>query len=490
MIIGDTKAFLRAHAWRVAAISVLLLAPCFWHRRIEASDLASHTYNAWLAQLIARGRAPGLYIAPQATNVLFDVALARTGELTGLVAAERIVVSACVLIFFWGAFAYVSVITERPPWFLAPALAMITYGWTFSMGFMNFYLSAGLAFAGAAISLRARGREWILVPILAGVVFLAHVMGFAVLLGLVVYCELAKRLWGWLRWLVPVAALVVVAGVSWIVAHRYQAMVWDAAYFYLLNGSDQLALYGNRYQIVSLAALVFGMACFIYGAIRARRNAEFRSALRTPLELWGVLMFFAAVFPEVLFFPPAEQPLALIVSRMTCVTAVLGLCMLGCVEPRKWYLAGFTACAAAFFGFLYLDTGRINQMERDAEMLVKDLPFGHRVMQTIWLPESRIQFMGHIVDRACIGRCFAYSNYEPSTGQFRIRVRAGSPLVTGSAKEAETMEEGGYVVQPTDLPIAEIYQCDPKDFTKLCIRELSAGEKNGRLGYPPPGELR
>jgi len=214
LIIGDTKAFLRAHVWRVAAISVLLLVPCFWHRRIEASDLASHTYNAWLAQLVAHGQAPGLYVVPQATNVMFDVALARTGELTGLVAAEKIAVSACVLIFFWGAFAYMSVMTERPPWFLVPALAMIAYGWTFSMGFMNFYLSVGLAFAGAAISLYARGWEWILTLLIAAAVFLAHVMGFTLLVGLVAYREVAKRSRGWFRWLVPASALLVVAAVS------------------------------------------------------------------------------------------------------------------------------------------------------------------------------------------------------------------------------------------------------------------------------------
>ncbi len=32
----------------------------------------------------------------------------------------------------------------------------------------------------------------------------------------------------------------------------------------------------------------------------------------------------------------------------------------------------------------------------------------------------------------------------------------------------------------------EIYQCDEKNLTKLCIRRLVAGEKNGRLGYKPP----
>jgi hypothetical protein len=136
VIIADMKEFLRTNAWRVTAISGLLVVPCFWHRRIEASDLASHTYNAWLAQLIARGQAPGLYVVPQATNVLFDTALARLGGLIGLGAAERVVVAACILIFFWGAFALTSELTGRPPWFLAPALAMVAYGWTFSMGFI------------------------------------------------------------------------------------------------------------------------------------------------------------------------------------------------------------------------------------------------------------------------------------------------------------------------------------------------------------------
>ena len=46
----------------VIAISLALIVPCFWHERIEAGDLASHTYNAWLAQLISEGKAPGLWL--------------------------------------------------------------------------------------------------------------------------------------------------------------------------------------------------------------------------------------------------------------------------------------------------------------------------------------------------------------------------------------------------------------------------------------------
>ena len=54
---------------RVLFLSVVLVIPCLWHRRIESGDLASHAYNAWLAQLIEKGQAPGLYIAKQWKNI-------------------------------------------------------------------------------------------------------------------------------------------------------------------------------------------------------------------------------------------------------------------------------------------------------------------------------------------------------------------------------------------------------------------------------------
>jgi len=72
--VRDTAEFLRLHAVRVTVISLLLLAPCFWHRRIETGDMPSHAYNAWLAQLIERGDAPGLYIVRQWNNVMTDLA--------------------------------------------------------------------------------------------------------------------------------------------------------------------------------------------------------------------------------------------------------------------------------------------------------------------------------------------------------------------------------------------------------------------------------
>jgi len=165
----------------------------------------------------------------------------------------------------------------------------------------------------------------------------------------------------------------------------------------------------------------------------------------------------------------------------------LGLCFLGCLKPRRWHLAGFGMCAAIFFAFLYQDTGWANRLEENAEKLVEDLPAGTRVVVTIDAPaDSRITFIGHAVERACIAHCFSYANYEPASGEFRVRVREGSPVVVSSTDVAEDMASGEYQVDETDLPLKQIYQCDEKDLTKLCIRDLRAGEVNGDIGYKPP----
>ena len=152
-------AFFRQYWTSVVAISAAVTIPCFWHRHIEAGDLASHTYNAWLAQLIERGQAPGLWLNRQSNNILFDLVLTRLGNIVGLRAAEKIAVSAAVLVFFWGAFALVCAMARRIPWFLLPCLAIFAYGWTFEEGLMNYYISIGLAFFGLGLLLRGRGSE-------------------------------------------------------------------------------------------------------------------------------------------------------------------------------------------------------------------------------------------------------------------------------------------------------------------------------------------
>jgi hypothetical protein len=144
---------------------------------------------------------------------------------------------------------------------------------------------------------------------------------------------------------------------------------------------------------------------------------------------------------------------------------------------RSWFVAGFAACAAVFFLFLFQDTGNLNRLEGNADRIVAALPIGTRIVPVVNAPSGwQASFIFHEVERACIGRCFSYSNYEPASLEFRVRVAPGSNIVMSSVDDVESVASGDYVVQDSDPPLTAIYQCDDGDFTKLCAARLRPGE--------------
>jgi hypothetical protein len=261
--------FCRANAGSVLLASLLMLIPCFWHRHIEAGDLASHTYNGWLAELVARGQAPGVYVVSQWDNVLFDISVAHLGNLVGLAAAEKIVVSVAVLIFFWGAFSFLAVVTGKPPWLFAPCIAMLAFGYAFSMGFLNYYLSVGLAcFALAivwpAIFGDAGVANWIYGAPVAALALIAHPIGFLWFLSTIAYVSLWRRTSGAWRIALPALAAAALTGLhSYIARHASFRASWREDPFYLRNGADQLIFYGHRYAMIAYAAIAWGVLCFV-----------------------------------------------------------------------------------------------------------------------------------------------------------------------------------------------------------------------------------
>jgi hypothetical protein len=480
--------FARESWLKLLATSTLVLVPCFWHREIVASDLGSHLYNAWLVQLIRRGQAPGLWIVHQRTNILFDLFLSGFGSIFGLRAAEKVAVALAVLIFFWGIFALVSAASRRAPWTLVPCIALFTYGWTFHLGFFNYYLSLGLAFFSLAIFWRGKGWEWLVAAAISLVALVAHPLGFAWLLAAAAYVAIAE--------LAPqprYQALLFVAGAALLVAFHYYLWGRYNVYagtgpWYVFNGADQLDLFGPRYHIPEIALVAFALIALAVDIIRRGREPNFWTNFwryyAIPLQLYVLVELSVHLLPGGIHFPPPAAALALLTERLTSVSAALASCLLGAMRPRRWHFTGFAIIAAVFFRFLYQDTAKVNRMEQQVVQLVGQLPPNQRVMATILpFPDSRVRIQ-HIVDRACIGRCFSYGNYEPSTGLFRVRASPDNPYVLSDYDLAVDMENGEYTVQPEDLPVYQIYQCSLSG-TELCIRSLEAGEENDRLGVHP-----
>ncbi|HXX43433.1 MAG TPA: hypothetical protein VEJ38_01800 [Candidatus Acidoferrales bacterium] len=472
--------FLRAHWARVLIISALVLIPCFWHHEIACSDLGSHLYNAWLVQLIQRGQAPGLYLSGQHTNVLFDWLLGGLSSIFDLRISEKIAVSLAVLIFFWGAFALASAAARRAPWFIVPVILLVTYGWTFHLGLFNYYLSLGLSSFCLAILWRGKGWELLAALAIAPLVVFAHVLGFFWLIAAAAYIGFHENVRGWDKVLPLLFAMTTLFALHLFFSRRY-IITPGTPPFFSFNGADQLVLFGERYRMLARALLIFAIVSLCADAFRRRHEQGLWRDYAVPLQLYA--MVWVAVFwlPEGVQFPPPKVGIALLTERLTSVSAVLGCCLLGAMRPRKWHLAASAAIAAIFFIFDYQDTAVVNRMEAQAVHLVSTLPPNQRVMATILpLKGSRI-LIQHIIDRACIGRCFSYGNYEPGTGLFRVRALPGNPYVVSTYDEAIDMEHGGYIVQPRDLPLYQVYQCGAAG-TELCIASLKAGEANDDLG--------
>src|SRR3954453_18495675 len=179
--------------WWYIAMSVLLLAPVYWQPRVQAGDLSSHIYNAWLAQLIENGRTQGLVIVSQTTNILFDLMLGGLFRLFGAELAQRISVSIAVLVFVWGAFRFVGVVGGQRAWHLLPCIAMLAYGWVFHMGFFNFYLSMGLCFWVLSLTWEWTRRGIALAVPIFLLAYVAHALPVVWSAGLLVYQYLAAR---------------------------------------------------------------------------------------------------------------------------------------------------------------------------------------------------------------------------------------------------------------------------------------------------------
>jgi hypothetical protein len=452
--------------------SLLLLVPCYWQSRLQLGDLSSHIYNAWLAQLIEIGRAPGLAIVPQTTNVLFDLILSGLFKTLGAEAAQRISVSLALLTFLWGAFAFVSVVSGRRAWSLVPFIAALSYGWVLHMGLFDFYMSLGLCFWALALAWESKPRRLAAaVPVLI-LAYGAHGLPVAWTVALLAYLWLARRMTPPRRALLMAASLAAMVAAR-VVLTSMMSYIWLPQQLVEITGFDQLWVFDDKYLVPFLGSLLVSALLFV----RLLGASGARNVLSGPL-FQIVVLSAAGVFiiPTRLQIPGYNHALVYIAERMSLAVGICLCALLAAAPMRAYHRYAMAVMALLFFGFLYRDEGALNAFEDRMTKLVSQLPPGQRVVSAVNDPTLRIGAVTHMIDRACLGRCYSYANYEPSTAQFRIRVVAENPIVVSTYGDSSRLQEGTYVVKQRDLPLYQVV-LDPAGH--MGIRILTAGAKSG-----------
>jgi len=199
-----------------------------------------------------------------------------------------------------------------------------------------------------------------------------------------------------------------------------------------------------------------------------------------PFQLCVISAAAVFILPTSIRFPGYRHALAFIAERMSLGVGICFCALLAGARPRRFERWATIAIAVLFFAFLYRDEHAVNSFEDQMQDAVAGLPPGQRVVSAIIDPDLRINVLTHIIDRACIGHCYSYANYEPSTAQFRIRVDAPNPYVASTYEDSWLMQMGMYVVKEGDLPL---YQVDLDDSGEMKVKSLREGVPTGRTTW-------
>jgi len=458
----------------ILGVTIALLIPCVWQPHIEAGDLASHLYNAWLAGQIQGGAIAGLTVAHPLTNVLSDGIMAALIGPLGPAWTARLVCGVAVETFFWGAFCFLAAANGRKPWILAPCLGMLAYGMIFHFGFLNFYISTGCSLWILALLWNPSRRAMLQAIPLAVLALLAHPLPLAWAVCVLVYVQVARRIptegARVFLFLTGLAALILIQTAllakfpsEWSLG---QALRMEGVLG--ATGALQFVLYGSKYLLIAVGMLALWFFLFLERVDRGKLISD-------PLvHVWLLNIAALVLIPSAIKFPQYQFGLLFISERISLFIAILFCAVIGAGGHGRAMTRLSSLMAIAFFAFVFIDVRAINGVDAELTSLVSGLPPGQRVVASLQ-DSGGLNGLVHVLDWACIGRCFDYANYEPGTGQFRIRVLRRNQVVAPTIAIAQAIEAGHYIVAPDEAPLYSVCP-GPDSEHRLRLQKMKAGD--------------
>jgi hypothetical protein len=377
-----------------------------------------------------------------------------------------------VLVFVWGAFAFIRKVSGvRPDWWLI-AIIMLAYGWVFHMGFFNYYISLGLCFWALSLAWDFRPSGLGAAAALFALAYVAHGLALAWAVGVLAYHFLIIRVLPGRRMLVFLSAIGEVEALAFIIGSMWKSR-WFDNQFSSCIGVDQVVPYADRYWWVS-TVLALAIAVAIVFVIQSRGGRATLSG--KPVQVCILTAIGIAVIPNWIAIPNYNHALVFLAQRTSLALAVV-MCSIAASAPKQRASRyALIAAGLMYFGYLYRDEAALNGFEDQIAAAVAQLPPNQRVLTAVEAPNVRSNPLAHMLDRECIDRCYSYGNYEPSSAQFRVRIDGASPIVVPTDKDSNNLQAGTYLVQPRDVPV---YQILARDDGQVVVRQLSPGMMSG-----------
>jgi hypothetical protein len=476
-------------------ISLLLIVPCLWQPIVSSGDLQSHIYNAWLAELIRTGSIHGLWIGHQSTNLLLDILFPWLLRVFGVSGAERVAAGASVLVFFWGAFSFISAFSKRHPYWLMPWLAILAYGYAFQQGILNYYLSCGIIFWTLTLLWKQPlGARTFLGVVLLAMAYLAHPLPVLWVLGISLYWTLARRLRPGYHVFLFLAGAVILFLLRIYATSRYLTL-WLPRQTMYWTGADQALLWGWLYIPVFLGFLLFSLA------LLSEPENRWKAVSSMTAQVYFLTGLAIVLLPTGIRRSVNDPWASCIAERFSLLPGVLLLAILARSVWRRWYLPAGVLAAGIFFIALYRDIGTEARVVAKLHELAGTIPAGDRVVSWIDAPphggESTPKHFAqrvlsvfterisstHLLSRACLGHCFDYVNYEPATGDFRIHAVPGNAVVLAAWPDVDHMNTGEYSIKSDELPLYAVLRCGPAP-EDLVLFSMSQGQTGATLVCP------
>jgi hypothetical protein len=260
---------------------------------------------------------------------------------------------------------------------------------------------------------------------------------------------------------------------------------WSSEQVVSMTGADQMSVYESKYHPLEFMLLVVWFSLFLRAV---RRRGEERMLFGIPFQLCLIASLAVLFLPGAILLPGYNHPLRYISERMSLIIAVSCCALLGEVVPGNREKTAIAVLMGLFFSFLYVDTRALGYVESLMEQSVAQMPVGARVISALCDERRDVNLLGHTLDRVCIGRCFSYGNYEPATGQFRVRAEGPNTFVASEDHDTGALQQGTYVVKPDDPPLYQIYLRNHY----LDSRLLKAGDVTGSTCFestPSPSNV-